>query len=832
MLFTYLGSHEQIQDSALQQKIDYEKEWGNIWRQLLTYKNEAFIDKTKIPASLKQIKELNDKFLIPRLRQGDLHDQQFFIHWADQILADLAEEKEYKDIVSLLVYATNKYFVPIKRILSEKTIGLLKESIHGKLEVRRMLQLNTILENPLNSINKKSNPNYEDVLAAAFSLNFEHLTQLLQDWKPEVEEMHLKAGILAWSNVEEATTLLEDQIRSGKLNPQQLMYSMELLSYFTRSKSWGAAKKLNEKIRAYEQAGYESIHKNMDYLLEKLTPAIPQIQPYGKGRFTISNTVSFVSHFEGEYTLQTLLVLVRTGFPIRLHNLTFIDAKQWYNVFSAGYKYYVFPYLYYSLQLANEDILKRIGQDLSYTDGLPHDQIVKALLDSFFFITDERQESVMLILSELLICTHPDKWTKQYLKIWNNLLEKRTFLESHETASESFIIAGIRLLEDDYTLYIIIEDLISNLKQDSTKVIKYLFHLNSNYFFRGIQQRTIPTSLQRKVNALIKSIPVDPENCLFALGNIYTILNERQLKLIKRLVLQVNLPSITNERVWRILLYFGDGNSLLAENVKIALLDHSSVWFTGIEGNSVSRGSSRFLSLRSITYSEINPRGVTWDEAEIFSIYEKMKIALLDINRIISLQSIDLDFSFELEEMDFFIKRYEKILSIYSDYELIRDTISLLYHKGRAYETMEEGLLGNDQSIVIWALSELSLKIEMGECNTEILRLFLNKLLMQADPCLEASLNYLATWLHDKDNQNFFSEFKPILVEILKQYRRRPLENVNVPYVEEMLVRIADAIFDLAPNEPAVTFWLKKANNSRYIRVRQWLRYKRNSNLE
>jgi hypothetical protein len=824
LLVQFLGDHESIILQIANKDKSAEEQWRNVFAKLLDHTNGITVNNNNIDESLKALQEVVGKILIPNQQFVYTYNQEAFLQIIEQDLLEEHDTDRRTKKLLLALICLSKYFVPIRDWFPLHLISELSTNSSTGIGAAQLLERNSALIVETQPDGFMTEDFYNDILHCAFSFRFDELKIKLDNWQPPVLQLHLKAGFLAWFNPKNAVALLQDQIASDLIMEEQRLYSLELLSYIQRNENLGDNdKRVELRIKQYEKAGYPSFIKAIREIGDELSKQPDKVNPFGSERFSVSSTIRFSHSSPAKHALQYLMILVDSGFPLSLRHMHLQNPNEWYLIFKQGFEFYPFPYLYYSLQYSNESILKRIGQDVAFSDNLvsKHTLLLSVIGESYFAIHSYRKQSVLIFLSETLISVAPAHWETLFVRIWDDLLRTRKLFAVRNTACESFVNAGFRFMEKESIFFSIIMDILPFLEQYSELVISYLYTINNNVLFTKHRQSPVPDKLVKLIDELVLNVHLQPENSLFALGNLNFLLSEAQLSAIQRELEITDFSAIKNERIWHIIVFFARGDHSLHAKIKEAIITHPSLWDTGIRDSSVS-GGFKMLRLHTLTDKHNQKDGLVFSPAEILELYNKMKIAFEEIRRVFEKHSIN-GFSFQLEEMVLFLDMYQSELYVLQNFTELKESITSLYNKDRGYAELMDGLSSPDHSVVVWALAEFSSQVENGNINSAAISLVLNKLFLQAPPAIEESLNYLAAWIKDKRHATVFENNHAVIVKILQKFKDSPLAEADIPFVEEMLIRIAYALRNTEPASEIVNEWIAKGIASRYNNIRQWV---------
>jgi hypothetical protein len=834
MFFEFLSNHEDVTTNAPALDLLYRERRRGIWKAMKLHGFNKAIPTQIVESAVKQLNEVGTQIVVGDTHYGYNHNQHFLIGAAEQMLSNQLKEfpNSVESLLELLLHAVEAENMPIKFALTKHVIDALlscsKTSEKTKALIERNLSLTPFSIGENDIVDSQS---YDFILRRAFQFQFDQLKDALEKWNPPIEQLHLKAGFYALFNQNKAEELLTKQLDEGeRLNGEQRLFSMELLAFIKQSNfkqhNLRFDKKLNRTIRQYEQAGFERVMQHLEYYQEQLQPKLPKPLPYGKNRYSVSSSISFKVHDDKETALQYLMLLVKSGFQLCFDHVNSIPADKWYPIFSKAFEDYPLPFIFYSLQHSSEDFLKRVGQDVAYSEKLENElpAICKMLLKGYWSAPGVIQENILSFLSRLFIAVPPEVWQDSFLKIWKRLANINHAFNDRNSDAHSFITEGIKFISSESILYDIIEDCLQYADQYSNQAIDYLFTLNGNRNFKTINKSHMQSSLVHALDHRIIALSKNPQTNMFILGNLHAVLSPNQIEQIELQLNDVDFASIKNERIWHVFLYFAKGKKNLTDKIKRAILSHSLLWHTGIDGNSVHMLHG-FLSLSTVTRfnQSHDSKGITWKKEEVQFIYERMKHSLSDIDRVMAKDSSLVSFGNILEEMKLFLDNFKIELEELDDFDPIYQKIKSLYDQEREYDALGDGLSSQDHKQIVWALGELSKRIELGNIDEDLLFIVMNRLLFQLAAGLEACLAYVARWLKDKNNGLLFEKYIPVLEKVLAKFKVHREEEVDVAFVEEKLIRIAFILKSWGEDSEIVNWWIDKAYSSRYNNIKQFL---------
>jgi hypothetical protein len=565
----------------------------------------------------------------------------------------------------------------------------------------------------------------------------------------------------------------------------------------------------------------------LDYIFDDLKEKDKKIIPYEEGRYTISNGFKLSNDFnDPQKGIQVIQTLLECGYPICLGSVYLKDKEKWYTVFKLIYNYYPFPVLFFSLQYSDENLIKRMGQDFAFSDGLKDDiiQILPMLLKAFLTPQTPQniRKSILNFSSELFISLEPKYWESLFYRIWKkNEFIKKAYAK-RPCEEQNFVEKAIPFIKSK----VIIEDIINNsLKHiDSNISTNYLNQIARNKKLEKELKINQSLTLANNIHKLILSLSIS-ENAWFILGNIDSIISKSQIKLIQKQIFKLNLNNLKDERIWHVLLYYSKNNKILVDLIKKSIITNKSLWNSGFTQDGLSSGYFH-IKLSTLVKNKNHQNGIIWTKSEVIEIFKRLVIEILKIeNWLKKDRGSNKNFSFILEEMMFFLNAEKTKIKEISESSSIIKKVYDLYLDSKGYKNLVDGILSKENTKVIWALSELSNKIYISnwlkdsDIKQEVDAL-LNKILLQSEPSLEASISYLAAFVRDKSNMELFQPKSTILVMILKKYLENPLEEFDKPFVYEKLIIIANNLKKWHFRSVYIDKWLSIQQNTHFNNIK------------
>lgn len=680
----------------------------------------------------------------------------------------------------------------------------LETQIKSKTQRERFIALKnrmTTLEKPFVKMAKTDSDAkiYEQVLRNAFSLDFTALKKSLETWNPKETFIPKKAFFLSLFQKEKAQDLLLKYVDS-ECEIKEKYYAIQLLNLiiYQIPKRYSTAKYRNQNM-----AGLFDLKNSF---LEKATKQDQEPNPYGDSR-----TIFHLEKEDKDYenSLRVLQFLMEGPFCLRFNGwIETIAMKDWYPVFKNLFEKYPFPILFYSLQGKSGDVLRRIGQEYAYSDVLSEtnvkllDCMLNALLceDTPVFYRDNLYQ----ISQELFVSVEPSCWERKFSHIWDKyVLKNYKEIKSSEKIYR-FICSGLKFVRSKAYKTKFILDCLQHEKENKKNTINFLYNLR-------VSQHEIEGTSELKLAIDTFCSQLDDVSEYVVAGNLDSILSPTNRDDIAAKMKDiVQGDSVTMEGL-RAIIWFSKKSGKQEQFVKQMILENEKLWNDGITEDRAS--SPNFIQLSSLK------KMVNWGDEDIKTIYQKLKKSFRNVidNGWYqeSLEDFFLSYVNLFQEMLWFIRDNERVLSQETDITDIKSEIKNKLWGGIGCKDIMEALLSDDGLKVQYGLYELvdEIAISARDKFQKEINLLIDRILFKREEGLQSCLDYLVYILSNFYKENIPEDLAEKLMSIVQLYRKETLQNLelNVPDAAEYLIQISE--FLVKRNYSPDTYWsdLKKS---------------------
>jgi hypothetical protein len=129
----------------------------------------------------------------------------------------------------------------------------------------------------------------------------------------------------------------------------------------------------------------------------------------------------------------------------------------------------------------------------------------------------------------------------------------------------------------------------------------------------------------------------------------------------------------------------------------------------------------------------------------------------------------------------------------------------------------------------LWAIDALSYDLyenKSFETNQPFISVVLNKILLQNEPGLAASLKSASNWCYNFKGEPAFEKFSEIFLNILYRFNTNPPEETEEQFLQENLILIAYTLHYRGLHDPVINRQLELLQTSRFNSVRYKMAYK------
>jgi hypothetical protein len=640
---------------------------------------------------------------------------------------------------------------------------------------------------------------YQQILLNCYNLNFDIAYETLLSWEPDVVWNTRKASLIAYFDTSKAFDILNgtsQNLLQEELYQNQLLAVLEVFHNSTNKHNY------RQKAKILEDSGLQSIYQNIDYFINRINRNDQKILPYGHNKFKITQSTEFSVSTELLDSIRLFNLLLEAGFPIALRGYNIIKPADINESFKQTFEYFPHQILFFLSQCNDEKFISKIAQDYIYSNK-NIDKELQEISDNIQrayntkHINSRIKTNLLLFYSELINVLDPSSWEDFFYKVWQEEVNNLSYLKS-SIRDHPFIQNSLRYITNVFIAAQIINTCLSKIVAEANVntrnfVIQILYELAQNLFLRSLFKKQQAQIDQQILNAIIRDVSKDI-NMLFILGNIDPLLSDKQREEILKGILDNEDLSNANERVWRIILLYKNDSTQLLTKIRKSILENSRLWYNGIQNNTVSSDSSRYISLYRLRKNRYYD-GIIWSKEEAVVLFNRLVQSLTEIrNTLNKLDDALINYKSILEEMIWFLEYEKNKLIDIETYENITTQVTELYINQKGFNLALNGLISTERNNVLWALSEVSYRLHNYnefEDYSDCINIVINKLLLKSEPAISECLGTISDWVFDFRNEDHFRTYKSDLEKIIVVYKTEPPANQEVPFLQEKLIKIA-----------------------------------------
>lgn len=648
---------------------------------------------------------------------------------------------------------------------------------------------------------------YEKILRAAYSFDFTTMRVLLNSWKANGLWMVRKSFLQNLFGKDEGSIAMLKELY------QDFGFDSQDEKFLTATSYNLATADFRNRI-SYQDFWDKGIEGISDVLLF-ISGNIDK-QKEGIGIYGIHHTQIFGDGDQQSFpeSLRLVQTIINTGMVPSMNSIAIISKENWMKTVRHQLAFMPYPIVFYTLTYTDEKLLRRVAQEICYTENeriraIMPDLMIR-LLGNFKHedLPKNFGQGILYMTKEWYVAVAEEVW---YEPFKNNVMQ--FFCHDIPTENVSHMDA----------LYVNIEEAVkyimdtSHRKEIMTIVLEVL---NKNAYL---------------VNGIIESMMIDDELLKDGevIGMLVDLVRNHPLKdtcrIIYKVVTSSKIGSILKEQVDN-KVYVDAFDFGIEAGVKLGMLSYIfkrsenitrikqetlklDMWYCGIK-------EKRYTDPRPAHLEMFNP-DVEWTneewEAIKANIYQNIELIHQDrperdsLQRHFNKQYIDL-----LSNMKYFVNR----MSTHSGSAEVLERVDSVMSGLRGYNNVVEALSSDDYDKVVdgvWYLRDLFVDKGAEYCKTETM-LLINKILMQKPVALESCMSLLAAMVYEKP-EDMTRMYDGLLVEILKRYCREfDYESlfVSVPAMYKWLRMIARALNERHSDDASVKWWMEDAAAKRF----------------
>lgn len=684
-------------------------------------------------------------------------------------------------------------------VILKKIENILKSS-QEKQRIRKLRSRTITMTNPIEEVDNADNDAeiYEKCLRYAFTFRYAKLKEALSVWRPSSAFLLKKALLMTLTDTKIAETLITQTFIDGLPIMADRLRTAQVANCISSE--------FPQKFptRIYDNIGWQGIHYLNEWFYLKSIRGKEKIMPYGNGNSATEEVDETLAERSLQYLMEMPLFL-----QIRLFSV--IDGIQWYKVASALFEKYPYPVLFFTATLNDKNILRRIGQDYSYSDILRNELPNMARLMFEMLLDDNAPKTLWSfqnacqLLAEIIKAVPPTIWQKYILRLW-----KEQYFPNIEHAHSS---DGLPHLMNVALTMCNDEELFETVVCDCLNVSgnKRLQDVVQNVFYNLRVERFKGKTTQRIKDALdtfIARISNDQDYAL--MGNLNSVLSDEQYKAIVETVPNIIGREGIKENYINGLAYFAKSSAIALAAVKSAILNNGDLWECGIN----ERGFALTDYLHIVEHDKV----LNWSADELRILYAKLKE---NADKILSQPAgrdfLGWDYNELISDMTRFLNIHEEDLKEEDGFEPMKRELEKRLTGKSLTDNITENLYSKDMKQLNLGLKRLKEKLQSNgfEANRHYISMLLDRLLYENTVGMQTILNYMQYFVRDfvkKENV----ELIPQLTMLLRKYDINALRQMkqNVIVCTEYLILIAETLKKMGVEDDGIQKWLDiKASN-------------------
>ena len=651
---------------------------------------------------------------------------------------------------------------------------------------------------------------YENVLRAAFAFDFSAMRKMVEEWKPEGFWIVRRALLMNLFGKDDESL---EQVKTYYRDTDFESLDTKFLTATTINLINGDS---SDRIDYQEfwDKGIDGIAELLIYIAGNIDKQKDNVGIYGIHNsllFGGEDTVSFPE------SLRLLQTIVSNGMLPCMNFISVLSNENWMKAVRHLFRDMPYPIVFYTLCYSDEKILRRVAQEMCYTDNekvrlvLP-DMMVR-LLDAFgnkdcprFF-----GQSILQMTREWYAAVPEAVWYPSFVK---NVLHY--FCHQIPTENVSYRDA----------LFLNIEEAVQHIKgverrHEVLMMILDALDKNSYLVNRLVHELTVDNELMKQDGVEEKLKEIIETHALkdtyrIAYKVFYSCHVDEAFQVVIHQVAQKDAFDFGHDSgtAYAMLSYILGDEADLARLKEKTL--QTNMWNCGV------MGTGGFTDPNYIHLETFNKK-LRWTETEWYLIKENM-LANVDLmgqdrpHRSGLMQHFGKQYISLLANMRYFMKKIQEVEAY--DVADISKRVDKLIHELRGNNNVVEMLSSDEHDTVvegIWYLRDRFVDEGLENCRVEIL-LLINRVMLQKPTALEHCTSLLAAMV-EHIPQEMTAAFGGSLLEVVKKYAKDfDYETlfVSKPAMYKWLRMIAVGISRTFGDVQAVKYWLEDEEVNRF----------------
>jgi len=427
---------------------------------------------------------------------------------------------------------------------------------------------------------------------------------------------------------------------------------------------------------------------------------------------------------------------------------------------------------------------------------------------------------------------NPEEWMSFIEILWEKNKNKNIFYPDSSVFSYYNFMRNIisNINKEELIIDMILEFIVLVNKDNIVKIDYLIFIMNNNYVKKNIKKIKENEKVKLEIRNTINRIKDDPINNIKILNNIYDLLLDNHKKAIKDELLNLSKDILVKliPELWQSLIIFSNEDFRDKLKEELIKLDNNEIWPINLENKEdifqpLARKPIPIIS----TFSNITENGIEFNDEEARIIFDKIRSFMSKNNDFDVICDFEdtLYLSSNFREMFYFLDEEKNSIKTLEEFSEVYNKINNLYIKTRGFQTIQQGLLSNNDFVIINAFRELRYEFSLGRINQnqKNWETLLWKLINYNEPKLEYSLGFMVFWLESfKDTEfirEFIDEYKLILFNFI--YKRGVLlSNKDQIFIQKQITKLALVVQELDVDEEFINQYIDRVKSSRFNEIR------------
>lgn len=639
---------------------------------------------------------------------------------------------------------------------------------------------------------------YEQIMRAAFSLDFDRMHELINTWDCSAEWLAKKALLLnMFEKDDELISSLENQLKD--VEASEVIFIKTLIANLVNNDFIS-----KHKYHKFWRSGLDSPGEFIGGMVDRIDKEKKQPHIFGVHSTAIISPQDIVSFPE---SLRLLQYLIDTGLTTQYGIYNVVSKEQWMKAFRHLYHLVPLPTVYYTIQYFDEKLCRWAGQIIAFNDEPSYNEkrgevlcnLLRCLKATHF--PNGFWMGIYSLSKELYCSVSEDVWYADFnasvLDMFCNVAEVKNI--STSDAIYKNMSSAISCIRNLYRRREVFLALVAKMNENA--------HIVSSLICNSLwidQEFVKDENVQSCINHIIDDYPI--KHCydvLYELNRV-SVLSEDQRNRIDSKIVAEPMDFASRDIVALINISYLAFSDHAINKIKETVLA-GDIWNCGITGSTYTDPNAYHIEMFS--------KNIRWSVSGWKTIAENM------LKNISIIEEHDKERKasnyFNVAHMELLTEMRLFCVNIHDsegyDIEYVTKQIDEILADRRGFDSISEAICSDDYNTVVQGLNMLNvlLKVDGFDAHIDEIAMVLSHAIMKHNVAPGRCIEFLAYMMHQY-RELMIQHFSVQLILLLKNYCEYDYEalNLNVPVTNHHLSLIAFRMKPDFDEQTVLEYWI------------------------